>query len=103
MTFKISRTTQWRFDKNNPPCKGAVAGVEEYQFCERVFDENGKRIWQSAPRTRDVWTIEINTLEDLMALKKEVNDDEHNYGLIIFDADDENTLPEIEIYDGYRE
>lgn len=103
MTFKVSRTSDWGFEKNNPPCKNAVVGVEEYQFRERIFDENGKRIWQSTPRTRDIWTIEINTLEDLMALKKEVNEEHHQVGLIIFDRDDENGMPEIEIYDGYRE
>lgn len=102
MVFKISRTTDWGFEKNNPPCKNAVVGVEEYQFKERVFDENGKRIWQSTPRKRDIWTIEINTLEDLMALKKEVSE-ERKIGLIIFDGDDENGMPEIEIYDDYRE
>lgn len=103
MTFKVSRTSQWRFDKKRPPCKNAVHTVEEYEFRQRIFDENGKRIWQSSPRTRDIWTIEINTLEDLMALKKEVNEAKWQVGLIIFDGDDENGMPEIEIYDDYRE
>lgn len=96
MTFKIERTSDWRFNKNDPPCKKAVAGVEEHQFKERVFDEKGKRVWQYSPRQIDIWTIEINTLEDLMELEKEVG-----VGVIVRAYDDE--MPEIEIYDDYRE
>lgn len=102
MTFKVSRTSDWEFNKNDPPCKNAVATVEEYESRQCIFDENGKRIWQSTPRTRDIWTIEINTLEELMELKKEVDEGEdYKIGLIIFTSKDE--MPEIEIYDGYRE
>lgn len=100
MTFKVSRTSQWHFEKDKPPCKNASATVEEYEFKVRVFDETGKRIWQSNIRKKDIWTIEINTLEELMELKKEVNEDGGEVGLIIFD--DEET-PSIEIYDDYRE
>ena len=63
MLFKITKasyfTNEWtfkeRFKEENKPCKNAVLktygnGVEE-------------------------WTVEINTLEDLLALRKEVNEE----------------------------
>ena len=88
MTFKVSRTSEWGFKKNNPPCKNAVPAVEEY------YD-----YWNATTRKRDIWTIEINTLEELMERKKEVNEDDQQVGLIIFD----DKIPSIEIYDDYRE
>lgn len=102
MTFKISRTSQWHFLKDNPPCKNAVIGNEDYEYVTSILDENGKRITQTSTRTKNIWTIEINTLEDLMALKREVNENDNKIqvGLIIFDDD---VMPEIEIYDTYRE
>lgn len=46
-----------------------------------------------------VSTIEINSLEDLMNLQKDINEE-----LIIdFTNENENHEPFIEIYDGYRE
>ena len=102
MTFKVSRTSDCGFNKNDPPCKNAVATVEEYEFRRCIFDKNGKQIWQSTPCTRDIWTIEINTLEELMELKKEVDEEaDYKNGLIIFTSKDK--MPEIEIYDDYRE
>lgn len=54
MTFKISRTSQWVFDKNDPPCKNAVIGVEEYPYTTRAYDENGNRIMQSEIRKKNI-------------------------------------------------
>ena len=67
MTFTITRTSDWNGD---------------VQPCERAY-------WSEA---NECWKIDINSLEELMDLIRDV---EHN----IVVSDD----PEIEIYDEYRE
>lgn len=69
MIYDIYRTSDW-FRKNKPCEKAEFQGIDEYA--------NNK------------YTIEINTLEDLQELIKEVGD------IIIGES-------EIEIYDDYRE
>ena len=76
MKFIVSRTSLWSRDNNDSPCEEAKA--------KRL--ENNR-----------VWTIEINTLEELINFRKK-------YGEIILTI---STYPEIdneiEIYDDYRE
>ena len=63
MLFKITKssyfTKEWafgeRFKEENKPCKNAI--LKTY--------ENGVK----------EWTVEINTLEDLLYLRKEVNEE----------------------------
>lgn len=69
MKFTVTRTSQW---DNEKPCERAK------------FDEVD--IWGDKR-----WYIEINTIEELMAFKREV-------GVPIIIGSDS-----IEIYDGYRE
>lgn len=57
----------------------------------RIFDENGKAIYQEIPKIHFRPYIEINSLEDLQKLQATVEQP------LIFTED------EIEIYDGYRE
>ena len=47
---------------------------------------------------KECWVVEINTLEDLLDLQQEVDDE-----LIIDSKGPCDNLPYIEIYDGYRE
>lgn len=96
MTFKITRTSQYNFDKDKPPCKNAEIKQKEYEYETRIFDENRNQIKQTMIRTINYWEIEIDTLEELIELLKEVREDRNEVGLILFDG-------EIEIYDGYRE
>lgn len=50
------------------------------------------------------WFMEINTLEELMAFEEEQSKSPRRYnGLILWWSGDEKELPEIEIYDDYRE
>ena len=63
MLFKITKasyfTNEWsfseRFKEENKPCKDAVLNTYN----------NGEK----------EWTVEINTLEDLLAIRKEVNEE----------------------------
>lgn len=96
MLFEIQKSSDYKFNENNIPCKNAKATTVEYEAKVCILDENGKKMWQCTPSQKYIWTVEINSLEDLMKLKEEVKND-----LIILDA--ENGLPVIEIYDSYRE
>lgn len=67
--------------------------------------ENGTnhRINEDGYITRDdglkeTWGIEINSLEELMAFKKEVGED-----IVISTSYIDKTTPVLEIYDDYRE
>lgn len=75
MIFKIYRTSDYYFPTENKPCKKAYI----------VSHENGEF----------EWNVEINTLEDLIELQKEVAQD------IIFESYCHK--PFIEIYDYCRE
>lgn len=84
MKFIIYRTNEWYWDGNtpNPECPGTI---------QETLPKYGK--------DTKVYTIEINTLEELIKLKKDLNEP-----LIIFDGDDYGfSLPVLEIYDTYRE
>lgn len=101
MTFEVTRTSFWKFDKNRPPCKGAVAEIKRIQLRKRVYDEGYK--WVDAGfRDEPIWTIKIDTVEDLLNLLKEVQEEDHSNELIV-SSTEEGCLPELEIYDSYRE
>jgi hypothetical protein len=111
MKFKITRTSEWN---EKSPCEEAKQGMgkvyDERTCTEEYFDlnlakhYNGLK-WKERGSEHTVlpngnikrrledspyWTIEINTLEELIALSEK-------YGEIILDGDS------IEIYDDYRE
>ena len=101
MVFEVTRTSFWDFDKNRPPCKNAVARVEEKRLDLLVYDGKQYRQVDSDKRIfKDVWTREINTLEELMELLSEVQQDDPSNALIVLNEGE--GLPEIEIYDYYQ-
>ena len=81
MKFVVTRTSDWKCKKE--PCDGAV-------LCEI---KNTK-----TKTTEEVWMIEVNSLEDLLELQKEVDED-----LVLQEWWHNPEYYEIEIYDTYRE
>lgn len=82
MKFRIKRTSNW--DGEEKPCENAYGG---------------EHLGGRADDVR-VWYIDINTLDELIALRNEVENE------LIIDTTWEkelNGIPEIEIYDDYRE
>ena len=97
MRFKILRSSDPYVNFNEiPPCKNAVIVEEQEPIFDRIRDENNKWILCSTGKIRIVkhWEVDINTLEELFELETEVAN-----SLIISSGG----MPEIEIYDGYRE
>lgn len=81
MKFSIGRTSR-RFDEQ--PCPEAKPSTSEECLLP--------------PQYRYYWTIEINSLEDLLDMAH------REYPLIVTDERSKRTqIPNIEIYDGYRE
>lgn len=94
MTFQIEQTSCC-FYEDKPPCKNAY--IKETVICIPVLRfENGKPI-KGDPIIRKRWFVDINTLEELIALREEVENP------LIVDHDDEMNKDTIEIYDDYRE
>ena len=118
MLFEVTRTSSW--DHENPPCEGCIRikiTRVETRMCRSVeeFDRGvgraeGKWLsvgtnhrfdngWITRDRGEiDSWGIEINTLEELMELKKRVGEE-----LVITKSYINREFPMIEIYDDYRE
>lgn len=79
MKFKIERASDW--SSETCPCEGATPN---------------KRVGHMFP---DYWTIDINSIEELIALRDKVG-----YPLIIENTIEEDTkLQSITIYDSYIE
>lgn len=91
MTFKIERTSGLSFRPEKPCEKAYSKKVIWSTREERIQDVNGRFITQETPIYHEAWFIEINTLQDLLDLIKEVGDS------IILTEDT------IEIYDSLRE
>lgn len=91
MTFKIERTSDPILNPGKPCDRAYSKRVVSYQKTDRVRDVDGRFINQATLVYKNQWFIEIESLQDLLDLVKEVGND-----LII----GENS---IEIYDGYRE
>jgi len=114
MNFIISKTSQWNDEKPVKSAKKITVGYWHERTCtEEFFNERfGKNegLWKSKGvkhqkthngewikrlQEETKWTIEINTLEELIKFCKK-------HGNIIVDSDDCD-IPSIEIYDDYRE
>lgn len=78
MKFQVTRTSD--YDKDKKPCDRAV--LSEHKTC---YGES-------------IWEIEINSLEDLIAFRKEVG-----HPVILLEPYDVKDMHELEIYDYYRE
>lgn len=117
MLFQVTRTSIW--DKKKKPYNKCIPislthidrrtfrTPEEYdERCGQYgkwFDVGSNHRIENGRIVRDlniesVWGIEINSLEELMAFKKEV-DEELVIGISYMDE----KTPSIEIYDDYRE
>lgn len=96
MTFDIYKTSEdTLYDVKNQPCEGSYKTVKERTIRWLIQDENSKAIYQEIPRKVNRWSIDINTIEELIALMKEV-------GSLIIYKDNHHSYS-IEIYDDYRE
>ena len=73
---------------------------EHYTWKQRIKNPDGGYLIQETPKVRKHAFINIDTLEEFMKLSTAVG-----YGLILFMPNNhENVdIPEIEIYDGWRE
>lgn len=78
MKFEITRASD--VFREEMPCKGAVLTERKSRFNENV------------------WEIEINSLEELIELSKEVN-----HGIILRRPHSAGDMYELEIYDDYIE
>jgi hypothetical protein len=117
MLFQVTRTSSWYDDKPYDKCipikltivdRRTFKTPEEHdarcaEHSSKWFDvgtnhrvENGFIVRDLD--TKDVWGIEINSLEELMAFQAEVGEE-----LIIGTSYTDNKFPLIEIYDSYRE
>jgi hypothetical protein len=118
----ISRTSN-HFDDDTPPCEGAtqetVTRIDERTFhtpeqfqaaCREDWFARGinhRTLWgprggiqgiaRDFPNDMTVWFIEINTLEDLLALQ------DREGQLVIGTYFHNSDYREIEVYDDYRE
>lgn len=82
MKFQVTRTSDWGCTVN-PPCEGATLALDRSSICDS-----------------NIYTIELETLEDLIRFKEKVGKE-----IIItkpLDCEDISPL-QIEIYDSYRE
>lgn len=97
MRFRICRSSDPYINFNEtPPCKNAIIVEEQEPIFDRIRDENNKWILRSTGKIRIVkhWEVDINALEELLELEAEVTNP------LIISSDG---MPEIEIYDDYRE
>ncbi len=117
MLFHVTRTSIWGENKPHDKCipikltrvdSRTFRTPEEYD--ERLGKRDGK--WLSFGTNHriedgrivrdfgvaDVWCIEINSLEELMSFKKDVDEE-----LVIGVSYIDEKTPYIEIYDAYRE
>lgn len=101
MIFKIYRTSSQAFREYSPPCKNAEIGEEEYKDVEPIFFGEVKLMYQVTTKKRKIWTVKIDSLEDLIALRDEIRGEEEDTGLILLRSD--KGVDEIEIYDTFRE
>lgn len=85
MKFRITRTSQKSF-ATEPPCEGCAR--------ETISGRNS----YGNPWAMDIWVREVETLGDLIALQKETG-----HELVVCVEGGHYDMPEIEIYDDYRE
>lgn len=118
MLFEVTRTSIWNNEKPYDKCTPIqlvmvdsqdLRSPEEFdaKFSERAgkwldvgfnhrIDEQGYIVRDIG--VREAWGIEINTLEDLLKFKNEVNED-----IILRESYIDEKTPCLEIYDTYGE
>lgn len=100
MTFTI-RTVDSTRDK---PCEEARPVIYQKEVRARTRDENGDTIYQINYEADTYWVVDIESLEELVELSRRVD----NPLIISYDTtygvpESCKDIPNIEIYDGYRE
>ena len=99
MIFSIRSTRGYDFEENHPPCQNCKRYKYTRTVRNKIFDSTtGLPIIQEREIENECWVIEINSIEDLMTLQNEVNEE-----LIIGSNGLYDGLPYIEIYNGSRE
>lgn len=101
MKFEVSRSSVLSFIEKEKPCENAQIYSYPHTCASTTYDpRTGKRIIQEKREVpKYCWSVEINTLEELKDLCKEVN-----VSLIFSnDTDIPGLDGSIEIYDDYRE
>lgn len=85
MKFHVMRTSI--YNEKHKPCENAKKCLVEFQT-------------KNNTRTKEIWCIELNSLEELMSFI-----DQQNYEVIINTPETSgwgSRIPSIEIYDDYR-
>ena len=115
MLFEITKTSLWGEDKpidNCFPIKLTRVDTRHFSSFEE-YDKNNKTKWTDEGTNhrvlpngyiardmgeKDAWGININSMNDLVMLMKEVKEE-----LVLGTSWIDNTTPRIEIYDTWRE
>lgn len=98
MKFQIYRTSNYS-DRDNPKVEKAKKEILKYHY--NAYTPHGGTPIYARDEMKECWTIEINTLEELIALAKS-----QKSPIILglpYDEGEGFQLHSIEIYDGYRE
>lgn len=97
MKFEIYRTS------DTFPFEGCSTETVNWESFDYVRDENNRicqYMKQPIIRSRDIYTIEIESLADLQKLQELVGD---GFVIDFEEIKDSSPYPTIEIYDDYRE
>ncbi len=117
MKFVVTRTSSWHNEK--PPCEGAkkerVDRIETRTCSEEDFDRkfsSSEGLWRSKGCDHSVtdegyikrihkddvgvWMVDFSDLDSLMSFY-------HEHGNLVIDSCWSSGLPQVEIYDDYRE
>ena len=99
MIFEVMRTTDWRFNEHSKPCKNARIHTYKKEIEERIYSGKLGIVEQTRLKEYKTWVVDINTLEELLALMDEVRVE------IVIGRSNKITNIDgyIEIYDGFRE
>ena len=99
MIFEVMRTTDLGFNEHSKPCKNARIHTYKKEIKERIYSGKLGIVEQTRLKEYNTWVVDINTLEELLALMDEVKVE------IIIGRSDKVTNIDgyIEIYDSLRE
>ena len=99
MMFEVMRTTDWCFNEHSKPCKNARIHTYKKESEELIYSGKLGIVEQTRLKEYNTWVVDINTLEELLALMDEVRVE------IVIGRSNKvtNTDWYIEIYDGFRE
>lgn len=104
MKFVVSRVSDDHYhnipDNAEPPIPGCVLEKRMKKYQVNIHDiQTGNVIETQKEKPDDRWTIDINSLEQLMGLIRAQKGTK--YGFIVYAEDDAGDLPNITIFDDY--